>query len=274
MDTNQIQQALTNPLPRKGIEFRVCRASAKNKSVNVLPYLTARGVMQRLDEVFGTEGWEDSYEVLSDGVKCRLSIKIDNEWIAKEDVASFTNIEALKGAFSDSLRRAGVKFGIGRYLYDLSGSWVDILPDKPYNAMNPVHYYKSGECSGYWVEPNIPDWELPGNGKSTGKSQETDSISDEHLAKLQQLSEAELITKGKFDQFAKTLSQTNAPETASKLIISQLDLIELYGENISANENISQADKRDIYKRILSCKQSDIRSLREQIISLKEKEAA
>ena len=272
MDTNQIQQALTNPLPRKGIEFRVCRASAKNKSVNVLPYLTARGVMQRLDEVFGIEGWEDSYEVLSDGVKCKLSVNIGGEWIAKEDVASFTNIEALKGAFSDSLKRAGVKFGIGRYLYDLSGSWVDILPDKPYNAINPVHYYRSGECSGYWVEPDIPHWALPGN--VTPNCSRQDSISDEHLAKLQQLLEAELITKGKYSQFAKTLSQSDIPKPTKDLIASVLNLIELYGKNIRANKNISQADKRDLYKRILSCKQADIKVLEEQILSVKQKEAA
>ena len=275
-EIKKVQEQLSRPLDRRDVEFRVSRASAEYKRVNVVPYITARGIMQRLDEVFGINGWKDEYEVLDAGVKCKLSIKIGDEWITKEDAAPFTNIEALKGAFSDSLKRVGVKFGIGRYLYDLPEYWVDVLPDKPYNTTYPAHKHKGDNLSGWWIEPDLPEWALTGNGVSAGKQEKPQqgSIAPGHLAKLQQLSEAELITKGKFDQFAKTLSQTNAPATAKKLILSQLDLIEQYGENIIANDNISQADKRDIYKRILSCKQGDIKALEEQIKSLRQEEAA
>ncbi len=72
--------------------------------------------MDRLDEVFGCEKWSDEYQVLEIGVTCKLSVKLNGEFITKEDAAPFTSIEALKGSFSDALKRAAVKFGIGRYL--------------------------------------------------------------------------------------------------------------------------------------------------------------
>ena len=31
----------------------------------------------------------------------------------------------MKAAFSDALKRAAVKLGVGRYLYRLGGQWVD-----------------------------------------------------------------------------------------------------------------------------------------------------
>ncbi len=156
-----IQEALKKPFPRGDIEFRVGRVSAKNRKANVLAYITARGIMNRLDGVFGIEGWKDEYEVLATGVKCRLSVKIGKDWVTKADVAPFTNIEALKGAFSDSLKRAGVKFGIGRYLYDLPEHWVEIQSERPRDAALPVHYISSDSVTGWWEEPQLPEWALP-----------------------------------------------------------------------------------------------------------------
>jgi hypothetical protein len=38
-------------------------------------------------------------------------------WIPKEDVGTESNTEAVKGAFSDSMKRACFNWGIGRELY-------------------------------------------------------------------------------------------------------------------------------------------------------------
>jgi len=173
-----IREQLREPLARKDIEFRVSRVSAKTKKASVLAYLTARGVMNRLDDVFGIDGWADEYELLSTGVKCKLLVRIGADWIKKEDVAPFTNIEALKGGFSDALKRAAVKYGIGRYLYELPDYWVDILPNKPAKAKNRVHYQPSGKdgVTGYWVEPDLPDWALPGNKQPDANSEEFPAV--------------------------------------------------------------------------------------------------
>jgi hypothetical protein len=75
---------------------------------------------------------------LPDGsVVCRLRLKIGGEWITKVDVGGPSEQpdggDRLKAAFSDALKRAAVKFGIGRYLYRLPQQWVDY--DDPQNRM-------------------------------------------------------------------------------------------------------------------------------------------
>jgi hypothetical protein len=47
--------------------------------------------------------------------------------VTKEDVGEG---DSLKAAFSDALKRAAVKFGVGRYLYRLEKQWVDYDPEK------------------------------------------------------------------------------------------------------------------------------------------------
>ena len=86
----------------------------------MVAYIDARAAMNRLDRVVGVDGWSDAYEVLEAGtVKCRLTVL----GISKED----TGIgEDLKAAFSDALKRAAVKFGVGRYLYDLPTVWAPL----------------------------------------------------------------------------------------------------------------------------------------------------
>jgi hypothetical protein len=82
-------------------------------------YITARMVMDRLDDVVSPTGWTDSYVVLSDGsVECSLSVTFDgSEWLTRCDVGTADGSEPMKAAYSDALKRAAVKFGVGRYLY-------------------------------------------------------------------------------------------------------------------------------------------------------------
>lgn len=91
----------------------------------VLWYIDARDVMNRLDDVFGVGGWQDRYETAFDKamVVCHLSCRINGEWITKSDAGALSEQpdegDKLKAAVSDSLKRAGVKWGIGRYLYEI-----------------------------------------------------------------------------------------------------------------------------------------------------------
>jgi len=82
-----------------------------------LVYIDARDVMNRLDEVFGVGGWESHYESVGGRMICKLSCRIDGQWITKSDGAGDTDIEGDKGGISDALKRAAVLWGIGRYLY-------------------------------------------------------------------------------------------------------------------------------------------------------------
>jgi hypothetical protein len=81
--------------------------------------------MDRLDTVVGPENWQDRYEVHGPRVIGYLSVRINDEWITKADGAGDTQVEAEKGGLSDALKRSAVKWGIGRYLYDLGNVWVE-----------------------------------------------------------------------------------------------------------------------------------------------------
>lgn len=118
--------ALHYPFPAAEIEWRVGSTNSDKTSGLALAYLTARHVMERLDEVCGAENWQDRYEFHGARTICYLSIRIGDEWVTKADGAGDSDVEAEKGAISDALKRAAVKWGIGRYLYDLGNIWVDL----------------------------------------------------------------------------------------------------------------------------------------------------
>lgn len=117
---------LHKPFPPNEIEWRVGSTNSDKTRGLALAYLTARHVMERLDSVCGAANWQDRYEFHGGRTVCYLSIKIGDEWITKADGAGDSDVEAEKGAISDALKRAAVKWGIGRYLYDLGQTWVSI----------------------------------------------------------------------------------------------------------------------------------------------------
>lgn len=125
--------ALSAPFEPKEIKFKP--QMVKNNRALAMAYIDARLIQDRLDEVLGVENWQDKYDILPDGsVMCRLRLKLGGRWITKADVGSPSEQpdlgDRLKAAFSDALKRAAVKFGIGRYLYRLPAQWVDYDPVK------------------------------------------------------------------------------------------------------------------------------------------------
>ena len=113
---------------KKSQEKATGNQNAKATKGIMLPYVTNRAIMNRLDEVVGAENWKDTYRDIHKGIICALSIRFskDGDWLTKEDGADLTNIEPTKGGLSDSMKRAAVKFGIGRYLYEAETAWVDL----------------------------------------------------------------------------------------------------------------------------------------------------
>lgn len=110
------------------IHWRAQTVTERNgkHSALALAYLDARNVMERLDEVCGPANWQDRYEETPKGrIICTLSICIDGYWVNKSDGAGDTDVEGDKGALSDALKRAAVKWGIGRYLYGLGTTWAE-----------------------------------------------------------------------------------------------------------------------------------------------------
>ena len=118
-EVSELQDKLAVEFLRSQVTFRPGRAAFDKKTALPLAYIDARDVMDRLDSTVGTGRWQDRYEVHGARTICQLSIKIGDEWRTKADGAGDTNIEGEKGGISDALKRAAVKWGIGRYLYHL-----------------------------------------------------------------------------------------------------------------------------------------------------------
>ena len=112
MTTKNYERELKRPFPIGAVSFRKGPGGSKE-----LAYITARDVMQRLDEVFGIDGWSDQYEFTGGRMICNLAARMDGEWIVKSDGADDTQIEGAKGGISDSFKRASVKYGVFRYAY-------------------------------------------------------------------------------------------------------------------------------------------------------------
>lgn len=89
--------------------------SVKNGNAIMVPYVDARQVASRLDEVLGPENWQNHYDPET-GLGT-IGILIDNDWVFKSDVGTESTVEKIKGRASDALKRAAVIWGIGRDLY-------------------------------------------------------------------------------------------------------------------------------------------------------------
>lgn len=121
------------PITRNGVQVAGCTA-----------HIDARAVMNRLDAVVGVGGWSDAYTVLNGkNVECTLTVF----GVSKSDVGETNDggfADAMKSAYSDALKRAAVKFGIGRYLYDMEMEWL------PYDG------YKITSLPGPKKQPQPP----------------------------------------------------------------------------------------------------------------------
>src|SRR5947209_10833583 len=139
-DSHTVMNDLAAPFEHAEVKFKPAVVSG-NRAM-ALAYVDARAIQDRLDDVLGVTGWQDSYKCLPDGsVVCRLKLRLGGEWITKVDVGGPSEQpdggDRIKAAFSDALKRAAVKFGIGRYLYRLPSQWVDYDSKKRQFSQQP-----------------------------------------------------------------------------------------------------------------------------------------
>lgn len=181
-------QKLAEPFNPEDIEWRIARSGFSKKTgkpwAQVLAYLTSRAVQDRLDEVCGPDGWQSEIVKIDGAYLCKLSIRVDYDdgkqvWISKTDGSDETNVEAVKGAISGSLKRAAVLFKCGRYLYDLKNNFAVVSDNGKYTGE-----YKDDKGSKQyfnWDPPALPDWALPKNKKSAAKSTSTTAVDSPEL---------------------------------------------------------------------------------------------
>lgn len=99
------------------IEVRINQVS--EKYTQLLLYKTARTDAILLDETVGAENWQSDYKQIKDDIYAGIGIYDDakKQWVWKWDTGTAGNFEPEKSVASDSFKRAGFKWGIGRELY-------------------------------------------------------------------------------------------------------------------------------------------------------------
>ncbi len=172
---NKLIEQLAEPFAPEDIEWRVGSTNADKSKGMALPYITARAQMNRLDNILGPENWRDEYVQIPGGFLCGLSIRIDNDWITKWDGGGDSDIEPIKGGLSDAFKRAGVKWGLGRYLYNIPIQWVPIEPMGRSWKLSKI--------------PTLPAWALPNHTKhsaSEGKERLNEESSSQGVVSEEQ----------------------------------------------------------------------------------------
>lgn len=152
-----LQQKLEAPFPASVISWRVGNTnknkiaretnnpSARATKGQLLAYIDARDVMERLTKACGFQNWQCRYPLSDAGLLvCEIGIRVDGEWLWRANGAGDTQVEAEKGKCSDAFKRAAVVWGVGRYLYALESPWVEL------------------DQYGKWPkDPELPAWATP-----------------------------------------------------------------------------------------------------------------
>ena len=133
MDAMELFTALCEPFPIEEIAWRVGPTNDKSRKPDQplrgqpLCYVDARTVMDRLDSVCGFDGWQCNYTPgVATSIVCNIGLLIAGDWIWKADGAGATDMEAEKGTLSDAFKRAAVRWGVGRYLYEVKAPWLEL----------------------------------------------------------------------------------------------------------------------------------------------------
>jgi hypothetical protein len=154
---------LAEPFDASEIKWRVTHTSKDGTRGALIAFANPRAYTDRLNQLFTPNGWTRTYEVshassltrtkkdkiIQTGkvlVTCTLTIAgvgchsgCGEEWADEEN--------ALTAAEAQAFKRAASCYGLGRYLYDLSETWVQLDERR-----QPLEY------------PRLPDWALPKTG--------------------------------------------------------------------------------------------------------------
>ncbi len=167
-----IEDKLKAPFPESDIEWRIQSSGISGNGkpwAVVLAYVTNRAIMNRLDEVFGIERWQNAFKDHDKAVECGIGVRFNDEWVWKWDAAEETAIDSVKGGRSASMKRAAVQWGIGRYLYNLDASFADCSLEDRKDWNRASIKGKDGKYTTFWWNPPaLPSWALP-----QGKTLET-----------------------------------------------------------------------------------------------------
>ena len=103
----------------KADEIDVRISTVNSNYITLLLYKDARVDQNILDETVGKMNWQRDHKELKGNIYCGISIWDEDKhiWVTKWDAGKESYTESEKGEASDSFKRAGFNWGIGRELY-------------------------------------------------------------------------------------------------------------------------------------------------------------
>lgn len=132
--TKKEVERFTRPLDLSDIEW-IPQFNKKDTSgrTKILPYINARTIEDRLREDFGIGNFRNDVRQIRAGEEgtvhiISLRFKHDDgiiEWIPYCGVGESSNVAALKGSVSASLKKAAGMIGMGRELYSFPHVYID-----------------------------------------------------------------------------------------------------------------------------------------------------
>jgi hypothetical protein len=126
---DEIGRRLREPFEPRDVDFRVQgKVNEQTNRAQVVAYIDARAVQDRLDAVVGAGNWSFDWTplVIENGDLMVTKGTLIVHGVAKSDVGSASNFEQSLGAVSHCFKRAAVHWGVGRYLYNLPVAWVAV----------------------------------------------------------------------------------------------------------------------------------------------------
>ena len=110
----------------KADEIDVRISTVNSNYITLLLYKDARVDQNILDETVGKMNWQRDHKELKGNIYCGISIwdKDKHIWVTKWDAGKESYTESEKGEASDSFKRAGFNWGIGRELYTSPFIWI------------------------------------------------------------------------------------------------------------------------------------------------------
>tara|TARA_Y100000310_G_scaffold49074_1_gene45405 strand:+ start:2539 stop:3048 length:510 start_codon:yes stop_codon:yes gene_type:complete len=167
---NKLLSRLRTPFLEEDIEWRV-QQQGLSKGLPwalVLAYVTNRAIMDRLDDTIGPENWTNDFaQSPNGGVLCTLGVRVDDSWVYKTDGADNTEVERVKGGLSNAMKRAGVQWGIGRYLYKLPTTFAEFTSSGRFKTRIDGDPYR-------WNPPKLTEEFLPPSAKTKTKTNQGD----------------------------------------------------------------------------------------------------
>lgn len=134
------------------IRWRVTRELKGKGIAQLVGYVDGRTVMNLLDGL--DPDWTIRHEpIVGDGQIIAVQAVLTVNGVVRSDVGVPSKQDSIKGAYSDSMKRAAVHFGIGRELYELPQVYAGYDPE----TKTPTQKPRFNMDNGRW-EIDTPGW--------------------------------------------------------------------------------------------------------------------